>query len=101
MRDINALRNLGYSGKIISCSQIGLSDYELADKISEKHQSIIILTDFDKVGVSVSQKFHEIFEHKYIKVEDELRKKLGDLMSKLNIYAIESLDNIQEKIEAN
>ena len=100
-RDIKALRNIGYSGEIIPCSQIGLNDYELADKISEKYHRILILTDFDKEGVLIYQKFHEIFERKYIKVEDELRKNLGDLMSKLSVYAIESLDNIQDKIEAN
>jgi 5S rRNA maturation endonuclease (ribonuclease M5) len=100
-RDIKALRNIGYSGEIIPCSQIGLNDYELADKISGKYHRILILTDFDKEGVLIYQKFHEIFERKYIKVEDELRKNLGDLMSKLSVYAIESLDNIQDKIEAN
>ncbi len=100
-RDIKALRNIGYSGEIIPCSQIGLNDYELADKISGKYHRILILTDFDKEGVLIYQKFHEIFARKYIKVEDELRKNLGDLMSKLSVYAIESLDNIQDKIEAN
>jgi 5S rRNA maturation endonuclease (ribonuclease M5) len=99
-RDIEAIRNIGYSGEIISCSQIGLNDYDLADKISRKYHNIIILTDFDKEGIMIYQKFHEIFELKYIKVEDDLRKKLGNLMSKLNVYAIESLDNIQDKIKA-
>lgn len=100
-RDINALRNIGFHGEIIPCSQIGISNYELVENISKIYCNILILTDFDREGLLIENAFKKLFEHKHIKVEDELRRRIGNLMAKLGIYAVEALDNIQRRLDRN
>jgi 5S rRNA maturation endonuclease (ribonuclease M5) len=95
LRDLKSLRNLGYSGDIVHCNQKGVSNYELTDKISQKYNSVLILTDYDKEGEQLEQNFRELFERKAIKVENGLRRKVGRITAKLSVYTIESLDNVQ------
>ena len=100
-RDTRALRNIGYTGEIVPCSQIGISNYELVEDIAQKFSNVLILTDFDREGVLIENNFRGLFEHKNIKVEDELRRRIGNLMARLRIYAIESIDNVKEKLDRN
>jgi 5S rRNA maturation endonuclease (ribonuclease M5) len=101
IRDIESLKNLGYEGQIIPTSQRGISDFDLIDKISQKYKNVLILTDFDKKGIELEKHFQKLLEQKNIKVEKNIRRNIGRLTSKIGVYIIESLDNIQQKVKNN
>jgi len=48
-KDIQALQNLGVKGIIISVNS-GISLIDFCDKIADKYNEIIVLTDWDKKG---------------------------------------------------
>jgi 5S rRNA maturation endonuclease (ribonuclease M5) len=98
-RDIEALRSMGYTGKIYTCTHLGFNEIDLVDHISEKNSNILILTDFDKEGREINQRLTRMLEFKGIKVELGIRGEFGKIMAKLNIYAIESIDNVIESIK--
>jgi len=99
IRDVSALRSLGCVAEIEVLSHTGVSDHDLADEIASKYDSILILTDFDEEGLNLNQRFCSIFERTGAKVETGLRRWFARLMARIGVYAIESLDNIQDGIE--
>jgi 5S rRNA maturation endonuclease (ribonuclease M5) len=98
-RDEEALRRLGYAGKIVTCAATGVNDYDLMTEVSEKYCDVLILTDFDQEGTMLNKRFVEILEHEGVKVETGLRRMVGRLTASLGIYAIESVDNIMDAAE--
>jgi 5S rRNA maturation endonuclease (ribonuclease M5) len=100
LRDLEALRRLGFRGKIALFSQVGVPDTDFIDTISRDHGSVVILTDFDDEGRKIDLALSEGFERRGLRVEKGLRREMGRIMSAIGVYAIESLDNIQEQSEA-
>ena len=96
-RDLEALRQLGFSGKISLFSQVGVSDADYIDATSREHRSVVILTDFDEEGRKIDLALSEGFERRAVRVEKGLRREMGRIMAAIGIYAIESIDNIQEQ----
>jgi 5S rRNA maturation endonuclease (ribonuclease M5) len=92
-RDIDALKRLGFKGKIEACSQYCISDVDLVELLSEKMNTIAVLTDFDQEGLELNKKLSNLLEKRGVKVEAGLRREIGRLMAAIGVYAIESLDN--------
>jgi len=99
-RDLEALRQLGFRGVISLFSQVGVPDADFIDAISRAHGSVAILTDFDEEGRKIDLALSEGFERRGVRVEKGLRRELGRIMAATGVYAIESLDNVQELSEA-
>lgn len=100
LRDVEALRSLGFDGEIEVCSRVGILDYDLVDLIRDEYGCVLILTDFDDEGREMNKRFSSLFEHRGVKVERGMRRGLGRLMAAIGVYAIESLDNVKDDVEA-
>jgi 5S rRNA maturation endonuclease (ribonuclease M5) len=98
-RDVKALRRLGYSGAIEITNQVGVSDYDLLEIIAKRYDRVLVLTDFDREGISLNLHYSRILEREGIKVERGLRRAIGRLTAAIGVYEIEDLDNILDKIE--
>jgi len=89
-RDRLALSTLGMEGEIIVLN-IGMSILDFCADVSRSHQSVIILTDWDRKGGQIGKKLREELEALDVKVETETRKKLSHLCGKV-ISTVEELD---------
>nr|MBN2335315.1 toprim domain-containing protein [Candidatus Bathyarchaeota archaeon] len=98
-RDVKSLRRLGYRGEIVSCGVPNMGDFDLMTALSRRYCSVLILTDFDREGQSLNQRFTEILEHEGVKVEQGLRDEVGRITAALGVYAIESLDNMMDAVD--
>jgi 5S rRNA maturation endonuclease (ribonuclease M5) len=98
IRDVSSLRSLGCKANIEVLSHTRISDFDLAEEIASNHNSVLILTDFDVEGLSLNQRFSNLFERKGVKVEIGIRLWVGRLLARIGVYTIESLDNIQDEI---
>ena len=96
-RDLEALRLLGFRGDVSLFSQVGVPDADFMDTASREYGSVAILTDFDEEGRKIDLALSEGFERRGLRVEKELRYEMGRIMAALRVYAIESLDNVQEQ----
>ncbi len=96
-RDLEALRQLGFRGVISLFSQVGVPDADFMDTASREYGSVVILTDFDEEGRKIDLALSEGFERRRMRVEKGLRHEMGRIMAALRVYAIESLDNVQEQ----
>ena len=96
-RDLEALRLLGFRGEVSLFSQVGIPDADFMDTASREYGSVAILTDFDEEGRKIDFALSEGFERRGLRVEKELRYEMGRIMAALRVYAIESLDNVQEQ----
>jgi 5S rRNA maturation endonuclease (ribonuclease M5) len=96
-RDREALRLLGFRGEVSLFSQVGVPDADFMDTASREYGSVAILTDFDEEGRKIDLALSEGFERRGLRVEKELRYEMGRIMAALRVYAIESLDNVQEQ----
>lgn len=98
IRDVSSLRSLKCVAEIEVLNHKGVNDHDLAAEIALKYETILILTDFDEEGLQLNQKFSRVFERTGVKVETGLRRLIARLMARIGIYAIESLDNIRDKL---
>ena len=99
LRDVHSLRVLGCDAHIEALSHVGVNDFDFAEQISSKYNHVLILTDFDEEGQNLNQKFSSLFERKGVVVETGFRRRIARHMAIIGVYVIESLDNIQDKIE--
>lgn len=96
LRDVESVKALGCISEVEVLSHSGVNDFDLAEEISSKYSSVLILTDFDEEGLNLNKRFTSILEHKAVRVETGLRRHIGRLMARIGVYAIEALDNIME-----
>ncbi len=99
-RDLDALRQLGFRGVISLFSQVGVPDADFMDTASREYGSVVILTDFDEEGRKIDLALSEGFERRGLRVEKGLRREMGRIMAAIKVYAIVSLDIVQEQSEA-
>jgi 5S rRNA maturation endonuclease (ribonuclease M5) len=92
-RDVEALRNLGFKGKVTICSKVGVSDADLAESLADGASKVVILTDFDVEGRELNRRLSRLFERRGVKIERGLRREAGRLMAYVGVYAIEALDD--------
>jgi len=99
LRDVESLKSLGCVAVIEVLSHRGVNDFDLADGVAARFSNVLVLTDFDEEGLSLNKRFTSILEHKGVHVESGLRRRVGRLMARMGVYAIESLDNIKSELE--
>ena len=96
-RDVEALRRLGFHGRIEVCSRVGVSNSDLVEGLARR-KDVVILTDFDGEGRRLNRRLSRLLERRGVRVETRLRRAVGRLMAALGVYAIEALDNVEEKL---
>ena len=92
-RDVEALRNLGFEGRVTICSRVSVSDADLAESLADGASKVVILTDFDEEGRELNRRLSRLFERRGVKIEKGLRREAGRLMAYIGVYAIEALDD--------
>jgi len=98
-RDVDALRVLGVTTPIDVFSHVGYVEHDIALHISKKTRCVLILTDFDKTGVGLEKRITPLLVAEGVRVQVDLRKKIGRLMGVLGLKTIESLDDWMAKTE--
>lgn len=91
-RDVDALRLIGYDGRVEICSRFSVSEPDLAESLAREFASVVILTDFDVEGKRINRHLTRLLERKGVKVEVGIRRHFGRLMAALGIRTIEALD---------
>jgi len=97
-RDVEALRRVGYNGRVEVCTRFGVSDSDLTESLAREVDSVVLLTDFDEEGRRINRDLTRLLERKGVKVEAGLRRRLGRLMAALGIYTVEALDNAVSRL---
>lgn len=92
-RDVEALRLIGFEGRIEVCSRVNVSDFDLVESLKGEAASVVLLTDFDEEGRRLNRHLTRLLERRGMKVEVGLRRQFGRLMAALGIYVIEALDD--------
>jgi 5S rRNA maturation endonuclease (ribonuclease M5) len=93
-RDAEALRQIGFKGRIELFSRVNLSESDFIDSLATVAASVVILTDFDSEGRRINRNLIRLFERRGVRVEVGLRREFGRLMAELGIHTIESLDDV-------
>jgi len=100
-RDEEALRRLGFKGRVELHSRIGRSDEDLVDGLVVSSRTVLVLTDFDAEGRAMNRKLTVLLERRGVKVDLWLRRTIGRRMAVLGVYAIEDLDNMGARLSEN
>ncbi|MEF8879030.1 MAG: toprim domain-containing protein [Candidatus Thermoplasmatota archaeon] len=93
-RDVEALRSLGFKSTIITANQ-GISLIEFCDRLANKYEKIIILTDWDKKGGYLCYTIKRNLEGR-VQCNTDFRKKLAQNAA---IKKIEGLPSWIETME--
>lgn len=93
-RDVEALRLLGFEGRVDVCSRVRVSHADLVESFVHEGVPVVILTDFDEEGRRLNRDLTRTLERRGVKVEVGLRRRFGRLMAALGVYAIEDLDDV-------
>jgi len=97
-RDVEALRSLGYGGKVAICYRFCVNDAEMAEDIASEYGRVLVLTDFDREGDEINVRLSELLEHMGVAVDRSLRGEVARLMAALEVYVVEALDNVSESL---
>ncbi len=97
-RDVEALRSLGYGGRVATCNRYRVNEAELAEAVSGEHGRVLVLTDFDREGAELNARLSKLLEHMGVMVEKALRVEVAHLMAALEIRVVEALDNVQDSL---
>ncbi|MFB0558131.1 MAG: toprim domain-containing protein [Candidatus Bathyarchaeia archaeon] len=97
-RDVEALRNLGFNGRVEVCSRVNVSDADLVESFVREDLPVVILTDFDEEGQRLNRILTRRLERRGVKLEVGLRRRFGRLMAALCVYAVEDLDDALSRI---
>lgn len=100
VRDVKAIRELGYLGRIDVISHSKVSFPDLATYVSESANTVLVLTDFDESGMRQADRLTSLLEGIGVKVEKEKRRMLGKLFSAAGTKTVESIDDILHSFEA-
>jgi 5S rRNA maturation endonuclease (ribonuclease M5) len=88
-RDVKALRNLGFSGKIIKINN-GLALKDIAENISKIYDDIIILTDWDRKGNVLEKALLNYLHYYNVRSNIDYKRKIA-YYSKRDIKCVEDL----------
>ena len=93
-KDVKAIKEVGYLGKIEVCSHQKISLPEFSEKTGKKGDKILILTDFDKEGNELNARLTKLFISSGSNINIELRRKVGKILKSYGIRTIESISNL-------
>jgi 5S rRNA maturation endonuclease (ribonuclease M5) len=97
-KDEIALIKLGINGNFIKVSGSGLKLFEVAEIAVESSSKVIILTDFDKKGITLAKRLAEDIQSLGCYPNLEIRRKIMGLTRKF-IKDIESLPRHMKQLE--
>jgi 5S rRNA maturation endonuclease (ribonuclease M5) len=97
-RDVEALRSLGYGGRVATCNRFCVNEAELAEAIAIESGRVLVLTDFDREGAELNTRLSELLEHMGVAVDKTLRGEVARLMAALEVHVVEALDNVSESL---
>ena len=100
IRDLEALRALGYGGEVELYSQHRLLEIDLVEGFAESMKTILILTDFDEEGRRLYRRLSRHLELRGVRVDRRLRREFGRLMALLGVHAVEALDDVAESLDS-
>ncbi|MBS7651937.1 MAG: toprim domain-containing protein [Candidatus Bathyarchaeia archaeon] len=92
-RDVEALKSLGYRGQIEVISRHE-AQIDLAEEVAERCRTVLILSDFDREGRRINREMLLLLESRGVRVEADMRRRIGRLMATLGTRAVEDLDNL-------
>ena len=98
IRDVEALRELGYAGRVEVYSHAGLNESDVALLLSGSRE-VLVLTDFDAEGGKLATRLSELLESNGARVNREARRAFGKMLGALGANTVESLDNIKYSLE--
>lgn len=96
-RDVDALRFLGVTAPIDVFSHVGQMEHDVAESIAKRTRSALVLTDFDETGIGLAKRITELLAAEGVRVQIDLRRKIGRLMGVLGLKTLESLDDWKAK----
>ena len=95
-KDVDALRRLGLTGEIITLN-LGITLIDFCDKIAEKYNEIIILTDWDRKGCFLYHTIERNLEGR-VKVNAYYREIFSKNMMSKTLEGLPSwIDTMSEK----
>lgn len=97
-RDVDALRQVGFEGRVEICSRFSVSDSDFTETLAKEAVSVVILTDFDEEGRRINRHLTRLLERRGVKVEVGMRREFGRLMAVLGIYVVEALYGAVSKL---
>ena len=97
-RDVDALRQVGFEGRVEICSRFSVSDSDFTETLAKEAASVVILTDFDEEGRRINRHLTRLLERRGVKVEVGMRREFGRLMAILGIYVVEALDGAVSRL---
>ncbi|MDQ1371089.1 MAG: hypothetical protein QG582_3 [Candidatus Thermoplasmatota archaeon] len=96
LKDVEAMRKLGLKDNVVSLGK-GLTVFAFSEKLSKRHASAVILTDWDRKGGKLARMLKDAFGANGVKADTDLRAKLV-LLTKKDIKDIESLPRYVERL---
>lgn len=96
LRDVEAMRKLGLKDNVVSLGK-GLTVFAFSERLSKRHASAVILTDWDRKGGKLARMLKDAFGANGIRADTDLRAKLV-LLTKKDIKDIESLPRYVERL---
>jgi len=97
-RDVEALRRLGFHGRIETRSKVGVSEEDLIEQLSGNSDTVVVLTDFDGEGRRLNRHLSMLLERRGVRVEARIRRTVGRLMAALGVNTVEALDNAERQL---
>jgi 2,5-diamino-6-(ribosylamino)-4(3H)-pyrimidinone 5'-phosphate reductase len=99
-KDIEALRNMGIKGKMLSAKTGGKTLLDVISEIEKcRTREVILMLDFDRRGEEWTKRLTQILEKTKIKVNTEYRHALLNLIGK-DIKDVESLTTYMETLKS-
>ncbi|MHC1635675.1 MAG: toprim domain-containing protein [Candidatus Methanospirareceae archaeon] len=100
LRDKEAMREIGFSKEIITCSGSGFSNPELIEYVRSRYinKRITILTDYDRNGRMFNKELERRLEKEGVKVEKVYRKKIGRILRERGVKCIEAVSALKKRI---
>lgn len=89
VHDRITLRHLGFDKPIYTHSKY--SYVELADRIAKKHQTVIVLTDFDAEGTLANELITVRLEERKVRVCKTCRDTIAKSLKELDITTVEGI----------
>lgn len=99
IRDVAALRKLGITKNVIALNR-GDSIFGFAEKIVKRHQSVIILTDWDRRGGTLARMLKEALKANGVAANITIRARIV-ILSKKEIKDIESMPTFIDRLRAS
>ncbi len=96
LKDVEAMRKLGLKDNVVSLGK-GLTVFAFSERLSKRHASAVILTDWDRKGGKLARMLKDAFGANGVKADTDLRAKLV-LLTKKDIKDIESLPRYVERL---